>query len=64
MISFCRAAIFFLYGIPSIESFSDCLMWFRKAVAIDIWLVSTGLNKDPDGLKTVKHRGVLGWFLL
>ena len=53
MISFCRAAIFFLYGIPSIESFSDCLVWFRKAVPIDIWLVSTGLSKDADGLNKV-----------
>ena len=43
----------FLYGIPSMESFSDCLMWFRKAVAIDIWLVSTGLSKDADGLNKV-----------
>ena len=39
-----------LYGISSIESFSDCLVLFRKAVAIDIWLVSTGLSKDADGL--------------
>ena len=43
----------FLYGIPSIELFSDCLVWSRKAVAIDIWLVSTGLNKDADGLNKV-----------
>ena len=39
-----------LYGISSIESFSDCLVSFRKSVAIDIWLVSTGLSKDADGL--------------
>jgi len=53
MISFCRAAIIFLYGISLIELFSDCLVWSRKAVAFDTWLVSTGQNKDADGLNKV-----------
>ena len=35
------------------ELLIDVLAWFRKAVAIDIWLVSTGLSKDADGLNKV-----------
>ena len=43
----------FLYGISLIELFSDCLVWSIKAVAFDTWLVSTGQNKDADGLNKV-----------
>ncbi len=35
------------------ELLIDVLAWFRKAVAIDTWLVSIGLNKDADGLNKV-----------